>query len=154
MTSFNDFSAIYKKEKSPGKFMRYRFLVARANYNAVEKRSDAFNSSFGFAIGKERRKVLTEKLSFLHGLEPSILFELSVTRNSYNTVVQPILGYVLGIQYQLASNFFLALETIPSLRGSFSIDKENGINKSFAINANLSSNTVAMSLVYRFNKKR
>ncbi len=150
-TDFNRVDAIYKKSKKQNVFMRYRFVLARFNYSASKERANIFNTSLGIAIGKERRKELTDRLDFFHGWEPNMILNLSKTNDNFNLSIQPALGYVLGIQFEIADHFFLAMEMIPSIIGQIS---RSDSSRSAMIRAGFNSNGVAMSLAYQFEKKK
>ena len=78
-------------------------------------------------------------------------FAISVNDDQYNMNMRPGIGYVLGFQYDISEIFYVNIESIPTLSGSFIIDND-GFNDNYAINAGFNSNAIALSLVYKFKK--
>ena len=150
-SDFESITAIYKKEKAPNVFMRYRFALVNFQYQVLKERDNVFNTSLGIAVGKERRRELTNKLDFFHGWEPSMVLNMSGVNNNFHLLAQPTLGYVLGFQYKIARHFLIAMETIPSLVGS--ISSTDSFRRA-TINARFNSNAISMSLAYQFEKKK
>lgn len=149
-SDFKSVTAIYKKEKAPNVFIRYRFAFANFQYAASKERDNVFNTAIGFAVGKERRKELTDRLDFFHGWEPSARLYLSASKNDISLSVRPTLGYVLGVQFEIADHFLLAMETIPSIVGNIST---YNTDRMLTLNAGFNSNAVSMTLAYQFEKK-
>lgn len=148
----NDFDFISKKELSDNMYRRTRFVFTNLGYQSISDQS-SFTFQGGFAVGGEKRKLIAEDLLFIHGLEPSLLFNLSIIQEFNSLDLMPAIGYVLGFQYDMFPRFSLNLETIPTLSTAFSFDDDERSND-FSINAGFASNAVALSLVYRFKSSK
>jgi len=149
-TGLGDFDFIYKKGKNENEFTRYRLGATNIGFQKTTNNKN-FNFSFGFAIGSEKRKNISERLHFIHGFEPTLSFTISVNDDNYNMNIRPGIGYVLGFQYDISEKFYVNIESIPTLSGSFLIDIA-GFNDNYDINAGFNSNASALSLVYKFKK--
>ncbi len=149
LNKFNleDFSFIYKFEKSPNKYRRIRFAYADLNLG-----SSISLISLGMAYGAEKRRAIGDKIDFIHGFEGTGSFSFfSVGGLDGNSgIIGAGLGYVLGLQYNFNTNFYVNLETIPSLNVVFQSDVEDEIN----INAGFNSDAVALTFAYRFGVAR
>lgn len=131
---------VFKKEKKPNKFMRYR---AGLN-NLGLLGNDNFVASLNFGIAMEKRKSIDDKLWFISGLEPSVSFA-TVSDNSFLRVG---LGYILGFQYDVSEAFYVNIEATPF------IGTDLGDNSSDSILFDIAPNSsAAISVVYRFQKK-
>ncbi|GAB5524768.1 MAG: hypothetical protein Roseis2KO_26400 [Roseivirga sp.] len=131
---------VFKKEKKPNKFLRYR---AGLN-NLGLLGSDNFIASVNFGIAMEKRKPIDDKLWFISGLEPGLGFA-TIADNSFLRVG---LGYILGFQYDVSEAFYVNIETTPFIGTNLG---ENG-GDSFLIDVAPNS-SAAISVVYRFQKK-
>ncbi len=146
MSGLDNFNFIYKKSKGENKFLRIRAGAFNARFNSE---NEALNVGLTLAIGVEKRKPIDDKLSFIHGLEPSL--QVSGNFNDQNNFsVNPSLGYVLGFNLNISDSFGINLEAIPSIRASLNIDNDGDVSDSYSFGFN--SNSVALGLVYRFKK--
>ncbi|MEM6380066.1 MAG: hypothetical protein AAF705_17870, partial [Bacteroidota bacterium] len=147
-SNLEDFSLIYKKQKRPNQFIRYRLLFASASY---QERMDQnlFRGNIGIAIGKENRKNISERFQFLHGFEPAISISSfnQTSNNAFNLNLN--LGYVIGFQYEFAEHFYFNVETIPRLSLAFTF-RENNIEDAFSANAQLNSTVLTVGLIHQF----
>lgn len=149
-SSFDNVGFIYKNEKKPGNFTRYRFLFSRINFQQRGGQSN-FAGAFGIAIGKEKRKTINQSLKFIHGIEPTVSLSFNASSERKTLSVTGGIGYVLGFQYDIAKNFYVNIETIPAIGTYFRFD--NGNSDGFGLTGGFNSNTISLSLVYRFEKK-
>lgn len=147
LEGFNSFDFIYKKQKDQNKFIRYRLFSTDVRYRKLEESSN-FSFSSGFAIGKEKRKEITDRLYFIHGIEPSLFFSINNSEDEVQTSVRPSIGYVLGFQYTFNS-FYINVESIPAISGTFRTEQEG-----LEINAGFRSSGVAMTIAYQFATKK
>ncbi len=146
------FSLIYKKEKKENKYMRARFIIASASLIGVSDNMD-LGIQAGFAVGSEKRKAINEKLNFIHGVEPSLLINYSGGSNTSKAInVSPGIGYVLGFQYSFNEDFYVSLETIPGINGTFSFVENS--NNLYGLNLGFNSSVASVTLAYRFNSQK
>jgi hypothetical protein len=146
LNSLENFDFIYKRALTADTYRRVRFTFAELGLVSANDVT-VFSLGVGVAYGREKRVPLAEKLSFFHGLEPSL--SLFVGANSgVSFQVSPGLGYVVGFQLRVSDRFVLGLEAIPSVSMSYTaVENGGGI---FALNAGFSTGAVGLSGVYRF----
>ncbi|MEM6804877.1 MAG: hypothetical protein AAF696_25995 [Bacteroidota bacterium] len=151
LSSLENFDFIYKKERAPDRFARYRLGIAGINYVNNEA-ADNLSLQFGFAYGVERRRAINDELSFIHGFEPfiNLLYNSGTVVSNLN--VNAGLGYVLGFQYDFSEEFYVNMETIPSIGIGVSATENN--SNIVRANAGFNSNAVSVTLAYRFKGKR
>lgn len=147
-TGINQFSLLYKRQLDNRDFIRYRLLAINVTLLAGGDNSRSFFNT-GIAVGLEKRKPLSDRLSLLRGFEPFVTIGLNTGNDVtvYNLGLG--LGYVLGFQYELSEGFFIAVETIPS--ASFGL-LGTGNDTVFTARAGFNNNSLALTGVYRFNK--
>ncbi len=133
---------IFKKEKNPNRFNRFRAGISNLGY-LVNNGSDAFVFGAGIGFGKERRKNIEENLHFITGWE----IQAGVLSFDSNSNGQVGLGFILGFQYDVGDNLAVVAETIPNISTNFG----DGFDSSFNINAGING-TAAIGLIYRFQK--
>ncbi len=131
---------VFKKEKKPNKFRRYRAGIN--NLGVIG--SDNFVASFSFGLAMEKRKSVGEDLWFISGLEPRLNFA-TIRDNSF---LRLGIGYILGFQYDISGAFSINAEIIPSI----STDIGDNADNTLVIDAAPNS-SAAISVVYRFQKK-
>ncbi len=131
---------VFKKEKKPNKFMRYR--VGLNNLGLLG--NDNFVASVNFGIAMEKRRSIDDKLWFISGLEPSLSFA-TVSDNSFLRVG---LGYILGFQYDVSEAFYVNIEATPFIGTDLGENNRDSILFDIAPNS-----SAAISVVYRFQKK-
>ncbi len=147
---------IYKKQLAENHYRRYRLGFANATIN-VQSPYPSNRFSLGTAIGTEFRKSLDDRLQFIHGPEISLSLSIasarefnSTTPENY-TLFSPQLGfgYVLGVQYNFSSKWYVSLEAIPSI----SVSTTYGFPMAtpvYAIYADFNSHNVGLTGAYRF----
>ncbi len=157
MSNLNDFSFIYKKQRSANKYLRIR--AGNFNFTANISNDNSFGGiAAGFGIGFEKRKSIDDKLEFIHGFEPT----LSVQRTNQSSPssildqrtidnISPSLGYILGFQLAASKFLSISLETRPSL--TVSMTSDNGFKSTdYRGSLGFSSNAVTLGFHYRFMK--
>jgi hypothetical protein len=150
MSSLNSFNFVYKKAKEENKYLRFQAGAFNANFASINNSEDLLALGFNLAIGIEKRKPIDDKLSFIHGFEPALRFSLATGDNS-QAAFNPSIGYVLGFQLNISDSFGVNLETTPSIGASFYVD-DDGFGDNTNYNLGFNSNSVALSIVYRFKK--
>lgn len=150
LASFENFDFIYKKEKATNKLMRYRLGVANIGFTSSNE-NESISAQFGFAIGVENRNAINEKFYFIHGIEPFFSVALASNSRITNWNLQTGLGYVLGFHYNLNDEFYVNLETIPSLNVGLSLRDDS--QNVYAVNAGFNSNAISVTVAYRFKEK-
>ena len=133
---------IFKKEKQPNRFRRFRVGLSNLGYNDFGG-SDNFSFGIGGALGWEKRKAIKENIHFITGWE----LQAGVSTFGDNSAGLAGIGYILGFQYRINESLSLGAETIPNVSFNFSPDFEDGIS----VNAGVNS-TAAISLIYTFQK--
>ncbi|MFK7935543.1 MAG: hypothetical protein AB8G22_18660 [Saprospiraceae bacterium] len=143
ISSINNFGVILKKQKSEQKWTRLRFVSSNIYLTLLEN-DNRLQFRVGTAYGWEKRHSISERVTFLHGLEPrlSILFEKRENRSA-NYQIAPAIGYVLGGQIRLKNQFYIYAEIIPALSSQFQLS--DAIN-STPINLSLGLNTSSASV--------
>ncbi|MGV6860673.1 MAG: hypothetical protein ACWA41_02825 [Putridiphycobacter sp.] len=148
LTSLTDFGFIYKKQKAPNTFSRMRVANMRVGFKNIEGAPNPFNLSMGFSYGREKRKSINEKFSFIGGWEVAGYFSSAFQNPNSNLKLTPSIGMVLGFQYKLNESFLINLETIPSLSSRFE-SNNNDINLT-SVNLGFNSNALALGFLYWF----
>ena len=101
---------------------------------------------------KEKRSM--RKFYFIHGIEPYTNLNIAAfDGGGVRASVILGIGYVLGFQYNFSKEFYVNLETIPSLSTNFIIS-EDGLSDNFNLGGGFNSNIAAISFVYRFKKPK
>lgn len=148
--SFDDFGIIYKKQTDENRYTRYNLAFTNIGVTTGNL-TTAFNGGVGFGMGWEKREELSEKLQFVHGFSPSATVNHSDAGNGI-TAVGLSMGYVLGVQYNVSSEFYVSIEAVPSftVTGLFP-----GGNQSSTFNFNVGGTTqnAALTVAYRFQRK-
>ncbi len=172
MGGLNSFGFIYKKQTDENRYRRYRIGSFSAQYdrsntslNTPEEDELAdreVDLSFGFGMGFEKRRRITDKLVFIHGWAPQISTRFLEINREVNDENRPELsrfdasfsiGYILGFQMPLSDHFQVSIETIPSLGFTYIRSKRknestiNYYNTDLGFNANF----VSLSVMYRFS---
>ena len=112
--NFENFSLMYKKEKQPNVFKRYR--VAFGNFRFFnQEESNSFEMNLGAAIGREKRINIQKKLQFLHGPEFFAGFSATANNSIFNSNLNLQVGYALGFQHNFNENLAVNIEAIPSI---------------------------------------
>lgn len=149
-SGFDDFNLFYKKALDESSVRRYRIILGLASYNSNRKDVDI---NLGFAVGKEKRKMIAENLYFLHGIEFSLSLshsnaEATVGDRNKQLFIMPRVGYVLGFQLDFSKKYCLSAELIPTIGGTIAMF--NYSDDQLLLDAGVSSNATALSLMYRF----
>lgn len=155
--SLNNYGVMYKKQQTKQQWTRLRLMFTDTDvlffdgYNRIDFTVDV-------AYGWEKRKVINERLTFLHGFEPRLSFSLLLEgdprveheQNSRNECrLSPALGYILGGQLRLKNQFFIYVEIIPAISSAFRFQKgNNAFFTSLSLNAN--SSNASIGFIYRF----
>ena len=146
---FNNFevlSLMYKKQKDETSFMRYRINAGRIAFSEAGN-NQRFLGNIEFAIGKENRKQLMDKLSFIYGLEPALGIAFNTQNGSSQFRISPSLGYILGVQYDFFERLAIGLEVIPALNGVF--QQANNANE---ISLGLDFQATGLTIAYQFER--
>jgi hypothetical protein len=164
-SSLNNFGLIYKKQLGENTYRRYRLAFGNLSANFIGSNS-LIGFSAGGAIGKEKRRPITDKLQFVYGTE----LIASVSLNSSNTgtltitdgngstttysggsllIVTPSVGvgFVLGAQYTINPRWYVSAELIPSITASGSFGSGSTL---FGIQAGFNSSSAGLTGAYRF----
>jgi hypothetical protein len=154
-------SLLYKKEVKTDVYRRLNFGFTSAEFSKGEK-SKSLRSQLGFSVGKEKRKNIMEKLSFIHGAQYGLSLSFNNDSNNANSNISyhntdvniyPSFAYLFGAIYQINPRFYIGVESQPSLYASLRYSK-NTNNKvdvklnGIGLNASGYLNFTAM---YRFN---
>ena len=168
--NLNDFGITYRigNDKSVWRFNAVLINGSRSKNNDdnMERTSSACGT--GFQVGKERRKKTGEKFELRYGLDLSFNYNKSKHTgkdnqnqdNDYKYIVisyEPGINLVLGFNFVFAENFLVGAEFLPYIHYTGQINKdydfragEYRITNTRGLVYGLSSNSVRLSLVYRF----
>ncbi len=158
-SGFNNFSLIYKKQKTENRFMRHRLFSISLLFNS-DPEADVF-ARVGYAFGIEKRKKINENFSFFHGFEPFTNISFTNREVARDTSLAPLdnnnalnitlgLGYVLGCRYELSKALSLSIEAVPNLSSTYFFDKDD-LNRNFRISFGFNSIFANITLGYKFD---
>ena len=164
-SDFGSIGLVYKKQLRENTYRRYRLAFGNLTTNFVNSTS-AISFSVGGAIGKEKRRNVSDKLQFIYGLEfiPSVGFTSTNSGNltvdngngstltykgSTITLVMPSvgLGFVLGAQYNINPKWYISAELIPTITASGTFGNSNSI---YSFQAGFTSSSAGITGAYRF----
>jgi len=145
-SGLSDFNFVYKKQLNENRYLRLRTGAFNINVNS---QANSLNSGFVIGIGFENRKSIDDKLSFIHGFEPSLATNLTSQNSNSRFNTQIFAGYVLGFHLNLSESFGINMETIPAFTANYSSGNDDG-NLGFGLGFN--SNAISLTMVYRFMK--
>ncbi|MCX6217238.1 hypothetical protein [Spirosoma sp.] len=165
LTSFDSFGMVYKKKLDENTYRRYRLAFGNLGANFVQSNTMVAFSAGG-AMGKEKRRNLTDKLQFIYGTELIASVSLNSSTSGSVTVdngsggvvtytgsslllVTPSvgIGFVLGAQYNFNPRWYISAELIPSVTASGTFG--NGTSF-YSIQAGFNSNSAGITGAYRF----
>lgn len=168
ITNFNleNFALIYKVQNrgNENRYTRYRFIFTNINFfKRAHSDVNAFSFNLGGSIGIEKRTNLSDRIQFIYGPEFNTLFRYrnsdsgdSQNPNAQNeTNVSLGLGYILGLQYNFDSRFYINLEIAPGVSANYNTSKiaindmENK-NTEWSAFADFNFDAVALTFAYRF----
>lgn len=133
---------VFKKEKRPNIYSRYRVGLSNLGINA----EGDFILALQLGAAREKRKSIAEKLHFIHGWEFRVGFSAPPNDN-----LRAGIGHILGFQYEVSEAFLVNVETIPSINVNID-DNDIDLPSSLALDLGVNS-SAAISVVYRFQKK-
>ena len=164
-TNLNSFGLIYKKQLSENTYRRYRLAFGTLSANFINS-STIVGFSVGGAIGKEKRRPLSDKLQAVYGTElitsiglnSSSTGNLTIDNGNGNTatytgnsivVVTPSvgIGFVIGAQYSINPKWYVSAELIPSIAVSGSFGSGASI---YSLQAGFNSSSAGLTGAYRF----
>ncbi|SOD93324.1 hypothetical protein [Spirosoma fluviale] len=164
-TGFDSFGLIYKKQLKENTYRRYRLAFGNLGANFVRSNT-LFSFSAGGAMGKEKRRDLSDKLQFIYGTEliasvslnSTTTGTLSVDNGAGGTtiytgsnilVVTPTvgIGFVLGAQYNFNPRWYISAELIPSVTASGAFGNGTSV---YSIQAGFNSGSAGITGAYRF----
>lgn len=165
INSLNNFGMIYKKQLRENTYRRYRLAFGDLTAN-FRKGYNQFGFSVGGAVGREKRRPITDRLQFIYGTE--FLTSLGINSVSSGSVtvdngnggtttiygnkviaVTPSvgIGLVLGAQYNLNPRWYVSAELIPSVTASGTFGNGTSI---IGIHAGFNSSSAGLTAAYRF----
>ncbi len=158
-TGLKDFDFIYKKQLAENKYRRVRLVVI----DLAGSSNSNFSIGLGAGWGTEKRKDIGEKIQFIRGpefglsvlgtvnsgtstisLENFAGSDITFTNSGNLAVITGSFGYLLGFQYNVNEQFYVNVETIPSLQ---IIGVTSG---TVLARAGFNTSAISLSLVYRF----
>ncbi len=163
-----NFGVVYKIQRpnNENHYMRYGFWVGNLRTSITpERNSQSYNTRIGGNVGWEKRTAWSNRIQFMHGPEAFVGFNYFVFRRdseplSRNFSLSAGVGYILGLQYHINDQFYISLESIPSVFYSYFEEGESlssqlpRINKNHTIGVSANSESLLLSFVCRFNKKK
>lgn len=150
LSSLQAFSAIYKKEVDVNKYVRVQ--VGSGNFSELHRKdSDPQKQlQLNFSGGVERRKALTDKTNFVHGLAPTFSVLSRTDDNSKQSLIRAGIAYILGVQYNFSDHFYISLESMPSVSGILS--KTTNSDSQIGYNIGFHNNIANITLAHRFSR--
>ncbi len=149
-SSIQNFGFIYKTELKKD----YYFRISAASFSLGlndSQNSSRFHASVGFGAGVEKRHSMTDKFSFIHGLNLYLTTGYYVNSNNRNFLqISPSVGYMLGVHYSITPDIYVNVEINPSLRANISSDSYNNTNLGMRFDGNIRG--LMFGLVYNFKK--
>lgn len=118
------------------------------SFQKAQGNEGAFGANVGYGWGREYRKPISEKVSFIHGISPLV----NVAYRNQSTeiwVLGGTLGYMLGFQLDFSDAFYVSIETIPALSGTYTFNQGEN-NDNYRLSAGFNSNAGVITLAYRF----
>ncbi len=166
----SDFGLTYKTGTNKS---LWRFNALNASGSNNIQTSDSLvvsqrNMGFGFAIGKEFRKDITDKLELRYGADLSFNYTQYTSHSDDQRVLssdteyksetyRPGINLVFGLNYKISDKVILGAEMLPSISystgpttGNNLYYTSNGKGKTSGFNYGLSSSPLLLTLSYRF----
>lgn len=120
--SLSGANLIYKKQVKHNTYRRWNFGFNRFSF-AKGQTFKSLNYNLGLSGGNENRKKVFDHFSFIYGGQLGIssfgfLSKTETTLNSFknqNIRFNPYYAYLLGAIYHIKPNFYIGVETLPSL---------------------------------------
>ncbi len=141
-SGLNNIGVLYKIQSPKKNYWRFKAgvgqLVITNTAQDVQTNANVF-----FAVGYEKRRSITDKLEFIHGFEPEVGLNISNNRTTGSLG----LGYVLGLQYHLNSDFLIGMEIVPVARMTLDNQANDGWSN---IQVNASSAPAYLFLMHKF----
>ena len=147
--NLNDgFNGIYKRSMSASSYLRFRAYTVNTKLVSING-ADDFTFCLGLAVGKEKRKVMDDRLMFFYGPEFGLGFGYATTEGGELTLqFSPRFGWVVGLQHSFNDKWALNIETIPSVSLSI-IDAPEDFNDRILFDIRGAS-SVAIGMVRKF----
>ncbi|NOY38330.1 MAG: hypothetical protein GXO83_12265 [Chlorobi bacterium] len=139
---------------------------SKSNEDNLDKSQNRFGA--GFQVGKEHRKTISDKFELRYGLDLAFSYyknnyirvdQLNLNRDSKKKYLyyDPSINLVLGFNFVFTDKFLLGAEFLPYFSYSTRINKEYDfttdeykITKTQGASYGLSSESIRLSLIYRF----
>lgn len=145
LLNVRDFNLIYKKQLPSAKYLRLRSAFTRFSFTEAI-------TTFGLGgyIGLENRKAIFGKPHLLSGPELGTFYTYSGVSSGTISQIHLLsvsIGYMIGIQHQLSSNFNVSIEFVPTLSTSINI-----VTPNFNLGFDASFSTIGLIFTYIFGK--
>ena len=169
--NFDEFGFTFKTGSS-NSLWRFNTLLISGYHeeeNADSRLTTIENIGFGFKMGKEFRKSITENLDFRYGADLSFRYTKSKNEtddksidNHYRiherTTYEPGINIVLGFNYNINENFIVGGELLPSFSYKTGKSKEKNYYSNYdeiesdisGFSYGLSNSSVLLTLAYKF----
>lgn len=148
ISNFQNFGAVLKKQVADNKYDR--LSASNLQFNAFGANRAM---AIGLGAGREKRKAVGAKTKFIHG--PSALFNIAMSNSEQglsSANLQAGAGYILGLMYDLNEDFYIGLETIPSITAN--ISKISGQDIQIGSQIGFNQSAVTLSIVHRFARNK
>lgn len=145
-SSLSSYGFIYKQDFKENSMLR----ISSSSFGLNITPAGTQSNTFGIVVGTEKRKNLTEKVTYSRGPEVGIFANQSYnTRNQdYDLGITPRLIYYWGLSYELTEDFYVGGEIRPSLGGAFQVNNRNNDLSNFRFDLDLNTR-VRLHLVYK-----
>lgn len=130
--SLSGANLIYKKQVKENVYRRWNFEFNRFYFSKVEP-NRLVNFKFGLSGGKENRKKAFDRFSLIYGGQVGLsaygLFSKTenqtMTYKNQTVRINPYYAYLFGAIYHIKPNFYIGVETLPSLAIELTYTKSN-----------------------------
>jgi len=152
LSNLQGFSLIYKKERAENKLVRVQIGAGDYTKTFRKDRDPAKQLLMNMSCGTEKRKALGSKTKFVHGF--IVHFSLFNQSDADNKISRRNLGigYLMGVQYKFNDQFYISLESLPSVSGI--ITKRTNSDTEAGFNLGFYNNIANITLAHQFRKSR
>ena len=174
LLTFNNFGLQYKSELNNGNFFRIGWVNFYTGFsNLKDGTSPQYNSSDfhfngDFEIGLEKRKQISERLTFFYGINFLTMTSFNIHKKedpgmpldqrSLNDLnLSPGIGFDTGLMFKITGDFSIAAEIMPALLFNYASREEISGTETVkdtqtGVSLDFNTQSVLISLVYRWNK--
>lgn len=145
-SSLSSYGFIFKQDYKEDKMIR----ISSSSFGINITPTRTQRNTFGVIVGTEKRKALSEKVTYSRGPEIGIFANQSynTSNQDYDLAINPRLIYYWGLSYVLSEDFYVGGEIRPSFGGEFQVNNRNNDLSNFRFDLDLNTR-VRLHLVYK-----